>query len=100
MNYMNEILNRLADLIIAELDKRNISCLVFSELCGIAKNQIGEIVNRQKKDIKLSTIVKICENSDIQIEDIFCEKSNEIPLKNAFMIISGKEYKIELKEYK
>ena len=83
-----------------ELYGRNISCTLFSELCGIAKNQIGEIVNRQKKDIKLSTIVKICENSDIQIEDIFCDKSNEIPLKNAFMIISGTQYRIELKEYK
>lgn len=96
---MNEILNRLADLILCELERRNISCLAFGELCGLSKNQIGYIVNRNKTDIKLSTIVKICENSNIQIEHIFCDCKTEKIMNNAVILINGSKFKMELKEY-
>lgn len=68
---MNEILDRLSILIIQELEKRNISCVVFAELCGISRNEMSHILNRRVKDIKLSTIYKICDNSCITIFDIF-----------------------------
>lgn len=97
---MEKFLNKLADLIILELDKRNISCVAFGELCGLSKNQIGEIANRQKRDVRLSTILKICENSDIRIENIFCDCKTEQMLNNAIIIINGKRYTLELKEYK
>ena len=32
---------------------------------------MGLIVNRQKNDIRLSVIWKICENSEIQFADLF-----------------------------
>ena len=68
---MNEIFDRLSFLIIKELEKRNMSCVIFAELCSISRNEMSHILNRKVKDIKLSTIYKICDNSCITIFDIF-----------------------------
>lgn len=54
-----------------ELDKNNCSCICFAELCGISRNEMSNIINRKKNDIKLSTILKICESSDINADDVF-----------------------------
>lgn len=70
-NVMENYLNRLADLILEEIGKKGCSCVLFADLCGISRNEMSNIVNRKIKDIKLSTILKICENSDIKLKDIF-----------------------------
>ncbi len=70
-NASKNYLNRLADLILVEIGKRGCSCICFVDLCGISRNKMGKIVNRKKTDIKLSIILKICENSEISIEDVF-----------------------------
>lgn len=68
---MEKYLNRLADLILEELGNRNCSCVCFADLCGISRNEMSNIINRKKNDIKLSTILKICENSNIKADDVF-----------------------------
>lgn len=97
---MEKILRKLSVLIIREMQKKNQSCLQFAELCGIDRNVMGNIVNQKKNDVKLSTIYKICENSAIRIENIFCDCKTEQMLNNAILIINGKRYILELKEYK
>ncbi|MCM1325253.1 MAG: helix-turn-helix transcriptional regulator [Bacteroidales bacterium] len=68
---MEKYLNRLADLVLEEIGNRNCSCVCFADLCGISRNEMSNIVNRKKNDIKLSTILKICENSQINEDDVF-----------------------------
>ena len=100
---MEEILERLSKLILREMEINNQSCLRFSELCGVGKDVLGGIINKKKKDVKLSTIVNICENSNIQIEDIFSDRERNAEIKNrmrnAYIVINGTRFSIELKEY-
>lgn len=90
---MENYLNRLADLILKEIEKRGCSCICFADLCGISRNEMGRIVNRKKTDIKLSTILKICENSEISVENIFQAESPEIENLEVWVKHNNKLYK-------
>ena len=85
-----------------ELESRNIGYTLFADLCGISRKIMADIVNGEKTDIKLSTIVKICENSGIPIDEIFPSGKSETMehLKNSYLIINGRRYKIQLLELK
>ena len=100
---MDEYLKRLSELILIEIGKENQSCVCFAELCGISRNEMSAIINQKKKDIRLSTIVNICENSNIRIEDIFSDQERNAEIKNrmrnAYIVINGTRFSIELKEY-
>ena len=74
---MEECLKRLSELILYEMGRKNQSCICFAELCGLSRNELSYIINRKKKDLRLSTIFRIIENSDIKIEDIFCESKTK-----------------------
>lgn len=88
---MNEFMNRLADLILIEIQKRNCSIACFADICGISKNEVGNITTRKKKDIYVSTLLKICENSDIKFSDVFeVNCSEELKIEN-FILTDGKE---------
>lgn len=88
-NKMEEILNRLADLILSEMDKRNCSARCFAELCGVNRNKLGDVINRKENDVKLSFVWNICENSEIRISDIFeIECSEEFNIKN-YILTNG-----------
>lgn len=88
---MEEVLNRLADLILEEMEKRKCSATYFADFCGISRNELGKIVNRQKKDIRLSTVWNICENSGIRFSDIFeIECAAEFSIEN-YILTNGKE---------
>lgn len=86
---MEEILYRLADLILEEIHKKDCSITCFAELCGIPRNEMGLIVNKKKKDVRLSIIWNICENSEIRFSDIFeIECSEEFNIEN-FVLTNG-----------
>lgn len=88
---MEGILNRLADLILAEINKKDCSITCFAELCGIPRNEMGLIVNRKKKDVRLSVIWNICENSEIRISDVFgIECAEEFDIEK-FVLTNGRE---------
>ena len=87
---MEEILNRLADLILLEMGKKDCSMTCFAELCGIPRNEMGLIVNKKKKDVRLSVIWNICENSEIRFGDVFDVKyAKEFNIEN-FVLTNGK----------
>lgn len=88
---MEEILNRLAKLVLSEMEKTGQSATCFAELCGINRNELGFIINRRKKDVRLSVIWNICENSNINFSDVFeveCLQKNEI---EDFILTNGRE---------
>lgn len=68
---MEKILEKLADLIILETERLGCTYSLFADICNISRNELGNIIERKKKDIKLSTISKICQNSSITFYDIF-----------------------------
>lgn len=85
-------MNRLADLILLEMERRSCSATYFSDVCGISKNGLNNILRRKTKDINVSTILKICENSELTLEKIF--DIQEKPLKeimSEFILTNGKE---------
>lgn len=96
---MERYLKRLSELILMEMEKGNLSGICFADLCGISRNELNYIINGKKSDIRLSTIVKICENSNIRIEHIFCDCKTEKIMNNAIVLINGNKFKMEIKEY-
>lgn len=88
---MEGILNRLSDLILKEIEKRKCSIKCFAELCGVRQEEMRLLVNKQKNDVRLSIMWKICENSEIRLSDIFeIECSEEFNLEN-YILTNGKE---------
>lgn len=86
---MEEILNRLAELILEEMDRKGCSAKCFAELCGVNRDELGRIINRKKKDVRLSVVWNICENSEIRFSDIFeIECSEEFNIEN-FVLTNG-----------
>lgn len=67
---MDEFMERLADLILLDMERRHCSATYFADVCGISKNEIVNITNRKKKDIYVSTLLKICEGSGISANDV------------------------------
>lgn len=64
-------LTRLADSILRKIDTKGCSQECFSGLCGLSRKEIGNIVQRRKKDVNVSTVLKIVENSNITYKDLF-----------------------------
>lgn len=91
-------MERLCMEILNEIHRKNISYTLFADLCGISRKIMADIVNREKEDVKLSTIVKICENSDIKLEDIFLKKKSEP--QETYLLLNGERYLIELHKVK
>lgn len=90
---MEEILYRLADLILEEIHKKDCSITCFAELCGIPRNEMGLIVNKKKKDVRLSAIWNICENSEIRISDVFeIECAKEFNIENYILTDGNNKY--------
>lgn len=95
MSMEREILERLCMEILHEIDRKNISYTLFADLCGISRKIMADIVNRNKEDVKLSTIIRICENSNIKLEDIFATKKKREP-RETFLVMDGERYLVEL----
>ena len=89
------IIERLRIAILHELEDKNQGYTTFADLCGISRKIMGDIVNDRKTDLKLSTIVKICENSDIRMEDIFCEEEFNFEKEDFTVIFRNSRFKIK-----
>lgn len=88
---MEGILNRLADLILGEMERTGRSATCFAELCGVNRNTLGDVINRKGRDVKLSFIWNICENSEIRISDVFeIECAEEFNIEK-FVLTNGKD---------
>lgn len=71
-------MSHFADLVIAEIGRMNCNYTYFADVCGLSRREIGNIVSRKTKDVNVSTIIKICENTNITISDIFGCSNDEI----------------------
>ena len=94
---MDKIMNKLADLILKEIAKRDCSCAYFADVCGISVSEIYYILSRKNSDMRLSTLIKICNNSGIFITDVLdcsiLDAQKDIA-DNAIIVIHGVEYRL------
>ncbi len=90
---MERILNRLADLILGEMERTGRSATCFAELCGVNRNMLGDVINRKGNDVELSFIWNICENSEIRFSDIFeIECAEEFDIENHVLTNGHEKY--------
>ena len=75
---LERYLNKLSALIMEEMSKRNCTSKELSIICDISEREMSAIKNRERNDVRLSVIVKICENTSISYNDIFEIEDNEI----------------------
>lgn len=90
---LEKYLNKLSSLVIDEMARRNCNSKELSILCNISEREMSAIKNRERNDVRLSVIVKICENTSISYSDIFEIEDKEIfeqGLKKCFLS-NGKE---------
>ena len=81
----------MSELVNSEIDKRHETILSFSVKCEISYNEMRKICNGTINDIRISTIHKICENSDITMVDIF------MPNRDIDIIVRYKDDKFRVK---
>lgn len=93
LGMLEKYLNKLSALIMEEMSKRNCTSKELSIICDISEREMSAIKNRERNDVRLSVIVKNCENTSISYNDIFEIEDNEIfeqGLKKCFLS-NGKE---------
>lgn len=71
-------LRNLSELILKRMETGNYTISRFADECGVSARKISDIKNRKVKNIKLETLVKICETHQFSYIDIFdCQDESE-----------------------
>lgn len=78
-----DVMEKLSDLILLEIGEKKCTVSSFAINCGISKSEMDKIINKKLNDIKVSTILKIIDNSQICYNDIFeADKTDNIAEKD------------------
>lgn len=98
---MKEFMTRFSNLILLEMERRKCSATYFADICGVSRNEIGAIISKKKRDLKMSTVIKICRGAGLCPADIFSD-SKDVPFETAlrqYRLTNGKnEYFIHKAE--
>lgn len=73
---MKEILKRLQELVNYEINRTNDTIMSFSVKCEISYQEMRRIVNGTARDIKISTICKICSHTEIKMMDVILTRED------------------------
>lgn len=95
---MKKYFERLSELILMEVNRRNCTFTYFADICEISRDELRHIITCQKNDIRLSTLKKICDNSEFDIEDIFEPRTFEDYISTIIVEKDGVKYKIHLEK--
>ena len=92
----NSVLENFRKKILAELQRKKIGYTAFADLCGVNRKIMGDIVNDRKNDIKLSTMVRICENSDIDMREVLGSEvfGEKLERSSAYICIDGISFRV------
>ena len=98
----DEIIRKLSTLLNEEIIHKNCSIKAFAELSGVSYNCMRAIINGKSCDIKFSTLIKICEYTDISLYNLFVDDKDitEDLLNKLFITHKGRMYSISAKAYK
>lgn len=97
---LDEVLDRLRACVNREICEKHYTIKGFSVRCGVSYEEMRLIVNGRLKDVRLSTIFQICENSEIQIIDIFYENEVESIVSGMVLLNRGSKYRVRLLRYR
>lgn len=68
---INFLMDNLRSEIYRKIKEENLSQTQFSVICGVSYENLYRILSKKSNDISASTLLKICNNSGIKIEDVF-----------------------------
>jgi DNA-binding Xre family transcriptional regulator len=99
---VRNVLGRLRNLVNEEMIENDLTIKEFSLRCGISYNEMRNIANGQAIDIKVSTIEKICENSHIEMWDIFDDGVIEFErlFNRLILLYKSERYSLTLNKYR
>lgn len=86
---INELMENLRNEILKEMQRSNYSQTKFASICDISYENLCKIIYGKSKDIKVSTLLKICSNSDINFENLFPEMKHNFEIS---ININGTDY--------
>ena len=86
---LEDAMENLRKEMINQISKNDYTLTQYSIICDISCENLQKIISKKSKDIKLSTLLKICKNSNIELEKIF-DYSNEPD--EVYVIIKDKKY--------
>lgn len=95
---MKKYFERLSELILMEVNRRNCTFTYFADICEISRDELRHIIDCKKDDVKLSTIKKICDNSEFDIEDVFEPRTFEDYISTIIIEKDGVKYKIRVEK--
>lgn len=99
---MEELLERLAQLMNKEMSDYDITIKDYALRCGISYTLMRRICNGKATDLMLSTVIKICDNSHFGINEIIDKK--ELDIERVFpqcsILYGNSRYSINLSKYK
>ena len=75
-----------------ELNRRRLPVSTFSDLAGISRTTGTAFVDGVKKDMRISTLFKICDTLDIPVENLFLKDDKGYDGLKVNLRISGDSY--------
>lgn len=100
---MEELLERLAQLMNKEMSDYDITIKDYALRCGISYTLMRRICNGKATDLMLSTVIKICDNSHFEFDEVI---SRDMDYKierlfNRCMLIynNAERYSISVRKY-
>lgn len=71
MGKSEKYIKRLADILLSEMGKDELTNAEMAKKCGISKRKFGEIIYGEDKGLRFETFVVICESARIEYNEIF-----------------------------
>lgn len=86
---MKVFMERLSRAVYKELKTRNVSVSAFSDLRGLSRNTVFEILDCKKKEMMLSTLFQLSIGTNIYLPELFgCDRK----VGDVTVEIGGKRY--------
>lgn len=75
---INDIMENLRNEIWKKIAENDYTLKKFAKICGISYGNLRKIISGTNNDINTSTILRICKNSGIKVNDIFQEDAPKL----------------------
>lgn len=70
---ISDVMNNLRNEMWKKIVENDYTLKTFAKICGISYGNLRKIIYGANSDVNMSTILKICKNSGIKINNIFQE---------------------------
>jgi len=95
---MTDTIRRLQMLVNQEIVNKGYTIKAFAVTCEVSYEEMRKICNGQIVDIRMSTLEKICSQSDFDIQEIISKDGESILKHNIRMMMDGDVYSVSFKK--